>query len=157
MKNFKLNLKKKLNRKGFTLAELLVVVAILGILVAISVPLFSSRMEAAKKSTDEANVRAAKAAAAAVLMSDEKLSDDNADAGTWYYDAVNGKLVGADEKPSKGYGQSTTAVEGAVEAPKDDKGTARILEVKMTRGARGSAADNDSGIELKWVAPTSGT
>ena len=80
MKNFKLNLKKKLNRKGFTLAELLVVVAILGILVAISVPLFSSRMEAAKKSTDEANVRAAKAAAAAVLMSDEKLSDDNADA-----------------------------------------------------------------------------
>ena len=75
MKNFKLNLKKKLNRKGFTLAELLVVVAILGILVAISVPLFAGRIEAAKKSTDEANVRAAKAAGDAPA---EPASDDAA-------------------------------------------------------------------------------
>ncbi|MCF2615666.1 prepilin-type N-terminal cleavage/methylation domain-containing protein [Oscillibacter valericigenes] len=52
-------LKKKLNKKGFTLAELLVVVAIIAILVAIAIPVFSSQLENARKSTDEANIRSA--------------------------------------------------------------------------------------------------
>lgn len=141
MKNFKLNLKKKLNRKGFTLAELLVVVAILGILVAISVPLFSSRIEAAKTSTDQANVRAAKAAAAAVLLSDQEIK-------TMYYDAENGKLVEA--KPTAGYGKSTKADESGA------KGTpnGNILQVIITAATAdsGNTAGQDGTIELKWVA-----
>lgn len=141
MKNFKLNLKKKLNRKGFTLAELLVVVAILGILVAISVPLFSSRIEAAKTSTDQANVRAAKAAAAAVLLSDQETK-------TMYYDAENGKLVEA--KPTAGYGKSTKADKSGA------KGTpnGNILQVIITAATAdsGNTAGQDGTIELKWVA-----
>ena len=46
------------NKKGFTLAELLIVVAIIGILVAISIPVFSSQLEKARFATDAANVRA---------------------------------------------------------------------------------------------------
>jgi prepilin-type N-terminal cleavage/methylation domain-containing protein len=42
---------------GFTLVELMVVVAVLGILVAIAVPIYSSSTEAAKIATDEANLR----------------------------------------------------------------------------------------------------
>ena len=48
---------KKLNKKGFTLAELLVVVAIIGVLVAISIPIFTSQLEKAKEATDQANLR----------------------------------------------------------------------------------------------------
>lgn len=52
------NLKKKLNKKGFTLAELLIVVAIIGVLVAISIPVFGSQLKKAEHATDVANVRA---------------------------------------------------------------------------------------------------
>ena len=45
-------------KKGFTLAELLVVVAIIGVLVAISIPIFTQQLHKAKVATDWANVRA---------------------------------------------------------------------------------------------------
>ena len=43
--------------EGFTLAELLIVVAIIGILVAISIPIFSQQLHKARVATDWANVR----------------------------------------------------------------------------------------------------
>ena len=49
--------KLRKNEKGFTLAELLIVVAIIGVLVAISIPIFTSQLEKARVATDEANVR----------------------------------------------------------------------------------------------------
>ncbi len=45
------------NRKGFTLAELLIVVAIIAVLVAISIPIFTSQLHKARVATDYANVR----------------------------------------------------------------------------------------------------
>lgn len=51
---------KRLNsQKGFTLAELLIVVAIIAVLVAISIPVFNSQLEKSREATDEANIRAA--------------------------------------------------------------------------------------------------
>ena len=49
---------RKNNRGGFTLAELLVVVAIIGILVAVSIPVFTSQIHKARVATDWANLRA---------------------------------------------------------------------------------------------------
>ena len=46
------------NKKGFTLAELMVVVAIIGVLVAVSIPVFSQQLEKSREATDLANVRA---------------------------------------------------------------------------------------------------
>ena len=61
-------MKKKQNKKGFTLAELLIVVAIIGVLVAISIPIFSSNMKKARLAVNQANARAAYAAWAAEYM-----------------------------------------------------------------------------------------
>ena len=51
---------KKHNRKGFTLMEMLIVVAIIAILIAVAIPTFSSALTNAKAATDEANLRALK-------------------------------------------------------------------------------------------------
>jgi prepilin-type N-terminal cleavage/methylation domain-containing protein len=49
----------KQNDKGFTLMELLIVIAIISVLVAIAIPMFSSQLEKSREVTDIANVRAA--------------------------------------------------------------------------------------------------
>lgn len=45
-------------KRGFTLAELLVVVVIIGVLVAISIPIFTTQLEKARRSVDLYNARA---------------------------------------------------------------------------------------------------
>ena len=49
---------KRKQNKGFTLAELLIVVAIIGLLVAISIPIFSNQLRKARMATNQANARA---------------------------------------------------------------------------------------------------
>ena len=49
----------KKNNKGFTLAELLIVVAIIAVLVAIAIPVFTTQLEKSREATDVANVRSA--------------------------------------------------------------------------------------------------
>ena len=61
----------KLNKKGFTLAELLIVVAIIGILVAISIPIFTGQLNKAKYGADEANARSIYSILAADYLSNE--------------------------------------------------------------------------------------
>ena len=49
----------KKNNKGFTLAELLIVVAIIAVLTAIAIPVFTNQLEKSREATDMANVRSA--------------------------------------------------------------------------------------------------
>ena len=51
----------KMNKKGFTLIEMLVVIAIIAILVAIIIPAVSSSTDRAAAAADAANLRSAKA------------------------------------------------------------------------------------------------
>lgn len=64
------------NKKGFTLAELLIVVAIIGVLVAISIPIFSAQLEKAREATDQANIRNAYAEVTAACLADNKTASD---------------------------------------------------------------------------------
>ena len=58
----------KKNEKGFTLMEMLIVVAIIAVLIAIAIPTFTASLNKAKVATDEANIRAGYASAMAELI-----------------------------------------------------------------------------------------
>ena len=49
------NMKKIKNTKGFTLMEMLIVVAIIAILIAIAIPTFTAQLEKARQAADIAN------------------------------------------------------------------------------------------------------
>ena len=61
---------KKNNNKGFTLMEMLIVVAIIAVLVAIAIPVFTNSLEKAREATDAANLRSAYAECAVAMLSD---------------------------------------------------------------------------------------
>ena len=68
--------KLRKNEKGFTLAELLIVVAIIGVLVAISIPIFTSQLEKARDAVSVANMRSAYAQAQTAVLT--KTTSDTA-------------------------------------------------------------------------------
>lgn len=119
-------LKKK--HKGFTLAELLIVVAIIAILVAISLPLFSSQIAKANLQADQTHVSAAKASAVA-----EYLDTNSHDTITYYFDAGIAMANKNNSEGIVGYGKSTKepykTQTGAVGAPVNDDGSKNIIQV----------------------------
>lgn len=86
-------MKKLLNKKGFTLMEMLIVVAIIVILVSISIPAFSGSLDSAKQATDAANLRAAKAAYITQTLAGATDEIKAADEAKYYYDFAQGKFV----------------------------------------------------------------
>ena len=59
---------KKRGAKGFTLMEMLIVVAIIAVLIAIAIPIFTSQLENSREATDAANLRSAYATASAAML-----------------------------------------------------------------------------------------
>lgn len=62
------------NKKGFTLMEMLIVVAIIAVLVAIAIPTFNSSMKKAQDGVDLANARALFAAVQLEAMTNGELT-----------------------------------------------------------------------------------
>ena len=56
------------NTKGFTLMEMLIVVAIIAVLVAIAIPTFTTSLNKARVATDEANIRSGYASVMADVL-----------------------------------------------------------------------------------------
>ncbi|MCI2000460.1 MAG: prepilin-type N-terminal cleavage/methylation domain-containing protein [Clostridia bacterium] len=159
---------RKNNKKGFTLAELLIVVAIIAVLVAISIPVFTSKLEKAREATDVANMRAAKAVAVAKYLDSGTDTDSDTGTttikttGTFYYDAAKGELVDADTaKKLTAYGKGTsTSPSITYGAENVDKYTGdadgKIIEVFISDGTtqnfHGKTTD-EGVISEKWVKP----
>ena len=127
------------NKKGFTLAELLIVVAIIGVLVAISIPVFTGQLERARIAVDQSNVRSAKAAAIAEWMTDGMTAWES---NSHFYDASSGTVVTS--VPANGYGKYTKNdkedVIGATGTP-NENGTANYLTINI---------DADGKVLLSW-------
>ncbi len=86
----------KANCRGFTLAELLIVVAIIAILVAIAAPLFAGELNNAKEAVREANIRAVKSIAVSKILTDRNLRELDSGNDGWYVSATiheNGDIV----------------------------------------------------------------
>ncbi len=66
---------KKMNKKGFTLMEMLIVIAIIAILIAIAIPTFTAALEKSRQKTDLANARALKSLVVAQYMAGEEDDD----------------------------------------------------------------------------------
>ena len=61
---------KEQGNKGFTLMEMLIVIAIIAVLVAIAIPIFANQLENSREATDAANIRSAYAEVAAAALND---------------------------------------------------------------------------------------
>lgn len=71
-------MRKMKNKKGFTLMEMLIVVAIIAILIAIAIPTFANSLNKARVAVDEANIRSGYAE----VMTKVLLGDFDAETGS---------------------------------------------------------------------------
>ena len=120
----------KTNKKGFTLAELLIVVAIIAVLVAIAIPVFTSQLEKSREATDLANIRAAYAECTTSVLTNDgntyyKKVTMNQKTDKWTINASN--VAGVDLS-----GMTTTT--GDVWVNVDGTGTFTVVNTKPTTG-----------------------
>ena len=79
-------MKRLKSSKGFTLMEMLIVVAIIAVLVAIAIPTFTTSLNKARLATDQANIRSGYAAAMARVLTEQITTEGtNGNAGEETY------------------------------------------------------------------------
>lgn len=121
---------KMKKQSGFTLIEMLIVVAIIAILVAVSIPVVQSSLERTRKATDAANERAAKAAIMVAYLSEKDSDGEPFDTtATYNYDAAKGIITTKDV--SAEYGKCTTHNKGHIQVSINANGE---LTMKWTVG-----------------------
>lgn len=127
-------MKKMRKNAGFTLVEMLIVVAIIAILVAVSIPLVSSSLEKARIATDNANERAAKAEGTIEYLNETRGEGDYA------YDAASGQLLDEGEEPDQPYGKCTT------NSHEDD-----YIIVTISDDFGSAAAGSTNPVTIEWA------
>lgn len=78
---------KTMKNQGFTLAELLIVMAVIVVLAAIAIPTFAKQLETARESSDVENIRAAASEAFSETYT-RYVTDDQVQPGDVYYSTI---------------------------------------------------------------------
>lgn len=127
-------LKKK--KKGFTLLELLVVLAILAILIAIAIPVYKNQKEKAAITAHNANVRVLETAVESYKQDHGKLPGDIKELATGgYIKSVPNLPAGAvKDSDAKEYGIDKDGNIKPGEVDKDDKLNSVSTETTTTEG-----------------------
>ena len=87
-------MKRKLKSdRGFTLAELLIVVAIIGVLVAIAIPIFTSQLERSREAVDLSDVRSAYAEVMMAAITGDTTAIYTKDANQLIYKKISQRYV----------------------------------------------------------------
>ncbi len=132
-------IKRKSNKKGFTIMEMLIVVAIIAVLAAIAIPTFNGALTKSKEAADVANVRAAYAAMQVAILTDDAQIPTSAIAATKTKTTGGGASAPITDYLSGdlNYEKLTYAYDGG-----DKKGTITYTPAKLT-GGNGSAVSGD--------------
>ena len=89
-------MKKMKNKKGFTLMEMLIVVAIIAVLIVIAIPTFNNALARSRAATDLANIRSGYASAQVEAMMGTVTQGNDGDT---YYLQKDGGIGGKDADP----------------------------------------------------------
>lgn len=129
----------KQNRSGFTLMEMLIVIALIAVLVAIAIPTIASQLERSREAADLANVRAAYAQVSAeALLGDPQFK------------------VTVDLKQKQADWQSANPVNiGGIVHDKNQGDTDNWKGVATPNGTCTVSYDKDHGIILTWSGKAS--
>ena len=124
----------KQNKNGFTLMEMLIVIAIIAVLIAVAIPVFASQLEKAREATDLANVRSAYAQ----VSTEALLGDSEA-------------TVTVDLKQKQADWQSVDPVNiGGIVHSKSQGDTVNWIGVAAPNGTCVVSYKEDYGIILNW-------
>lgn len=129
----------KQNRSGFTLMEMLIVIALIAVLVAIAIPTIASQLERSREAADLANVRAAYAQVSAeALLGDPQFT------------------VTVDLKQKQADWQSANPVNiGGIVHDKDQGDTYNWKGVAVPNGTCTVSYNKEHGIILTWSGKAS--
>lgn len=121
------------NQKGFTLVEMLIVVAIIAILIAVSIPLVSSSLERARQAVDDANMRSAIALGNIYYLTGGSDGKETFTSKVEKYykidDQREGSLVDTGTKPD-GYGKATGNVDAVIKVTIEESTTDSIVKAE---------------------------
>lgn len=124
----------KQNKNGFTLMEMLIVIAIIAVLIAVAIPVFASQLEKTREATDLANVRSAYAQ----VSTEALLGDSEA-------------TVTVDLKQKQADWQSVDPVNiGGIVHSKSQGDTENWIGVAAPNGTCVVSYKEDYGIILTW-------